>query len=117
MLSTTNRFRGRNSLRSIYRYGQSVSCGDITLRFLNVKPGKAPRVAVVVSRKVDKRAVVRNKIRRRIYELTRAYLQGNKVNIDLVLVVNNNRLAKMESSDLGEMINNLLDKGLNEQKK
>lgn len=58
------------------------------------------RMAVVVSKKVAKSAVVRNRIRRRLYESVRKQrlLDGHAV--DLVFVVRNESLAGLPATEL-----------------
>ena len=64
----------------------------------------------MVSKKVHKSAVTRNRIRRRIYEIIRqadAALTDHK---DLVLTVFSERVADMEASELRQAVESLLDK-------
>jgi ribonuclease P protein component len=71
MISRKNRFHGYNSLRNVYRSGQ-VSRGPLfAVKALPNDRRSSYRLAVVVSRKVDKSAVKRNRIRRRLYETSR----------------------------------------------
>lgn len=72
------------------------------------KPGY--QAAVVVSKKVHKSAVTRNRIRRRIYEIVRqadSRLTGHK---DLVLTVFSEQTADMEAAKLKEAVESLLAK-------
>ena len=58
-------------------------------------------MAVVVSKKIDKSAVVRNRIRRRLYEAVRKQvdlLQGKSV--DMVFVVKNSSLKDNDWTEL-----------------
>ena len=72
MISVRHRFHGYGSLRTVYQRGQTVRGPAITLKYRYRGPQRQPyRVAVVVSRKVHKSAVVRNRIRRRLYEIVR----------------------------------------------
>jgi ribonuclease P protein component len=69
---------------------------------LKYAPGERPsyRLAVVVSRKVSKSAVVRNRIRRRLYERVRNLSSSFKAPYDLVLVVYDEKVATMPPEQL-----------------
>jgi len=66
------------------------------------------RVAVVVSRKVNKSAVVRNRIRRRIYEQVRLRLPEFRKPAELVLTVYQAEIATMPITELAEEVKSLL---------
>lgn len=110
MIAKTHRFHGHNSLNLIYRKGQSVSLNQVSLKYLPIKADKAYRLAVVVSRKVDKSAVVRNRIRRRVYEAMRRLYPSFNQNVDIVISVHNKHLADMKGSEVDELISQLLKK-------
>ncbi len=110
MISQGHRFHGHNSLSLVYRKGQTVSANQVSLKYLPIKPEKPYRLAVVVSRKVDKSAVVRNKIRRKIYEAVRIREPKLNKNADIVISVHNKHVATMKSSELDELLNELLTK-------
>lgn len=61
---------------------------------------KTYRVAVVVSKRVDKSAVVRNRIRRRIYELVREREAQINAPYDLVITVHDPGVAKLPHATL-----------------
>ncbi len=111
MIGRANRFHGHNSLNAVYRHGQTVRGEGVSLRFA---PTTRPdyRLAVVVSKKVSKLAVKRNRIRRRIYESVR--LTKKSVNIawpfDLVITVFDDRMVSMPAADLHAEITKLLQK-------
>lgn len=110
MISQAHRFHGHNSLSLIYRKGQSVSLNQVSLKFLPKKTDKPYRLAVVVSRKVDKSAVVRNRIRRRVYEAMRISYDKLNQNADIVITVHNKQLADMKTTELDKLIKDLLTK-------
>lgn len=82
----------------------------ITLKYLERDEGRSYRAAVVVSRKVHKSAVVRNRIRRRIYEIVRQADSRLTTGRDLVFTVFSDRLADMPAADLSAAIGQLLQK-------
>ncbi|KKI98269.1 ribonuclease P protein component [Prochlorothrix hollandica] len=72
-LPRLHRLRHRQDFDRLYRKGRRFSATCLMVRVLPSMPSTAqpgaetvPRVAVVVSQKVSKRAVVRNRIRRQI---------------------------------------------------
>jgi ribonuclease P protein component len=81
----------------------------VSLRFASRPSGKPYRVAIVVSRKVHKSAVVRNRIRRRVYELVR---QSDSVPpaSDLIFTVFSDQVANIEADKLDSLITELLTK-------
>ncbi len=104
MISATHRFHGRSSLRFVYQRGQTLRGGAVSLRHIRNERRDSYRVAVVVSRKVSKSAVVRNRIRRRIYEIVRK----NSVQItgpyDLVFTVYSESAADMSHATLQKIV-------------
>lgn len=109
MLGRTHRFHGYGSVRRAYKEGRGVRGGDMSLRYVSRPTAKPYRVAVVVSRKVSKSAVKRNRIRRRLYEAVRhssAVPQGT----DIIFTVFNERVAEMPSEDLRHEVEKLLEK-------
>lgn len=71
MISKSHRFHGHNSLTYVYRHGQVVRGPLMALKYVTNDRRDAYRLSVVVSKKVAKSAVVRNRIRRRLYEAYR----------------------------------------------
>lgn len=71
MLSHKYRFHGHGSLRYLYRNGRAARTRHLMLRYTPNKNRVHSRVAVVVSKKVMKSAVGRNRIRRRLFEVIR----------------------------------------------
>lgn len=70
---------------------------------------KTSRLAVVVSKKVTKKAPVRNRIRRRIYEMAREEWHNIKAPHDLVITVFDEQVSEMESARLKQSIHRLLE--------
>lgn len=74
--------------------------------------GEDYRLAVVVSKKVSKSAVVRNRIRRRIYEIVRLYKADTNLKwpFDLVISVFDEKTATMAPKELEADVTRLLKK-------
>ena len=66
------------------------------------------RVAVVVSKKVAKTAVERNRIRRRIYEAVRVNFDGLPKKYDYIFVVYDKGVGNMLFRDLTKLLGELV---------
>ncbi len=110
MIGAGHRFHGYGSLNGVYRRGQSVRGPMTSLKFASREPNRPYRVAVVVSRKVSKSAVVRNRIRRRVYAAVRVAKDGIPPGTDLVFTVFDEALAELPAAELQADIARLLQK-------
>ena len=110
MLSRTNRFHGHGSVRRVYRLGSPARTSLATLHTLRNDKVKRTKVAVVVSRKVDKSAVRRNRIRRRVYELVRADLPRITIPTEMVITVYSPDLATMPGDELQLLLHELFNR-------
>jgi len=104
MLAYKNRFHGYNSLRYVYKNGQIVRSKYMTLKYSHNPRRKTPRVSVVVSKKVLKSAVGRNRIRRRIYEQIRHVLPQCPPQRDIVCIVTSAEVKTIESERLKQVV-------------
>jgi ribonuclease P protein component len=111
MITKRNRFHGRNSLNGVYRHGKILRGNSITVRCGNFRRGDY-RLAVVVSRKVSKSAVVRNRIRRRIYEIVRLHMKDTAPTRphDMIITVFDESFASAEAHELRSRIGRLIEK-------
>jgi len=73
VIARSHRFHGHGSLRYVYQHGRTVRGPLTAFKFVPNERRKMYRLAVVVSKKVSKSAVVRNRIRRRLYEAFRSH--------------------------------------------
>jgi ribonuclease P protein component len=87
MISRQHRFHGRNSLRFVYQNGKTMRSSAFAVKSILNSRRKSYRVAVVVSRKVHKSAVTRNRIRRRLYAAIRDLQDQINDPFDIVLTV------------------------------
>lgn len=67
------------------------------------------RIAVVVSKKVAKSAVERNRIRRRIYEALRLNFEFIPKKTDYIFVVFSKSVAKMPFNELEKLLGELVE--------
>lgn len=110
MIKGAHRFHGRNSLRFVFQRGKSVRGAQVSLRYVLNNRRKEYRAAVVVSRKVSKSAVVRNRVRRRIYEIIRKNSARIIRPYDLVFTVYSEEVAEMPHAQLQKIILGKLEK-------
>jgi len=108
MIGRTHRFHGYNSLNWAYRRGRVIRDAKASLYYALNPKRNSYRAAVVVSRKVSKSAVVRNRIRRRIYEVIREAEPEIKKNYDLIFSVYSDSIAELPYLELKQFIVNQL---------
>lgn len=108
MLSKKFRFHSRGGVRYVYQHGKTVRTANMSLVFCP-NSRKFTRVAVVVSKKVEKTAVGRNRIRRRIYEVIRKNFDLVPKEMDYVFVVYSKEAMRMPYADLEEMLGKLVE--------
>ena len=107
MLHYNHRFHRLGSLKFVYAKGKTVRTATMNLRYAPNDKRQTWRAAVVVSKKVSKSAVVRNRIRRRVFEIIRtAGLKDN--NYDLVIGVYQAEVATMPHDELVTQVHGLL---------
>jgi ribonuclease P protein component len=82
----THRLRSRHDFKRIFQRGNRINGKYFTLYYLENKQTTC-RWAVVVSTKVSKRAVRRNRLRRRLNSLIRESQAGLRLGYDIVIVV------------------------------
>lgn len=111
MLSRKYRFHSRGGVNYVYRHGKTVHTSNMTLVFMP-NQRKMRRFAVVVSKKVLKSAVGRNRIRRRIYEAIRLENPDCLPPMDGIFTVHNTSFLKMPFRELQTTIHELLERSL-----
>jgi ribonuclease P protein component len=104
MISRKNRFHGYGSLKYVYRHGRTVRGPLFSIRFVDNPKRKNYRLAVVVSRKVHKSAVGRNRMRRRLYEIVRSMEDQISTPSDIVITVFSDNLIEESPPDLTKQV-------------
>jgi ribonuclease P protein component len=105
MISRAHRFHGHGSLRYVYQHGQTVRGPLTALKFIENSRRTQYRLAVVVSKKVSKSAVTRNRIRRRLYEAVRSHEAQLIKPYDMVVTVFHEQLATLPADELQRLVN------------
>ena len=116
MIVRNHRFRGRNSVLRALKRGRVIRGAYFSLKLADKPADKPWRAAVVVSKKVHKSAVVRNRIRRRLYEQLRLRGETTPFESDIIIIVYSERVAIMPTSDLVEALENLIQQDHHEPK-
>ena len=107
MLNKKYRFHSRGGVRYVYQNGKTIRKPKMSLVFAE-NTRSLTRVAVVVSKKVEKSTVGRNRIRRRIYEALRLNFDKIPKKYDYIFVVYSKDLIKMPFSKIEETLGELV---------
>lgn len=108
MLSKQNRLKKKKEIEKVMRFGRAQAGEFLFLKW--VKNGlEAPRFCFVVSKKVSKRAVQRNKVKRRLREAVKIFLPQIKEKVDVAVFAKPEILPK-EFSQIKDEIQKLLAK-------
>jgi ribonuclease P protein component len=108
MISRQYRFHSYNSVQRVYQRGNRVRGLLMSLQYMTNDRRQTPRLAVVVSRKVNKSAVKRNRIRRRLYEVIRSCQSQINKPYDIVFTVYSEDIDKLTAPELTKLVNDQL---------
>lgn len=107
MLTQIHRFHGHGSLRYVYKNGEAVRSRLITVKYTKNPHRAHSRFAVVVSKKVLKSAVGRNRIRRRVYEVIRHELPHLTPAHDVAVMIFSSEVRTMSYEELETLLRQL----------
>lgn len=108
MLAKKYRFHSRGGVRFTYKKGKTIRTPKMSLVFAKNTREKQ-RFAVVISKKVIKSAVGRNRVRRRVYEAIRLLLPEFQDKKDCIFVIYSKDIKDIEFTELQQLIRNLLE--------
>ena len=111
MLSSKYRFHSRGGVKFTYKNGKTIRRPDISLVFADNKKGFT-RFAVVVSKKITRSAVDRNRIRRRIYEAIRLDFDKYKKPRDYIFIVYNKNFLTKPFLDTQKSLRSLIEESM-----
>ena len=86
MLSQPNRLRKTNDFKRVFKNGKGAQSANIFFKVRSNKE-KTIRIGIIVSKKVARKAVDRNRIRRILSEGIRIHISKIKQGRDIVIVV------------------------------
>ena len=107
MLNKKYRFHSRGGVRFVYQKGKTVRSPKMSLTVLDNDRGFT-RFAIVVSKKVLKTAVGRNRIRRRIYEAIRVNFEDIPKKRDYIITVFDKKVKDMSFKELEKILGDLV---------
>lgn len=107
MLNKKYRFHSRGGVRYVYQNGKTVRNPKMSLVFVANSRGYT-RISVVVSKKVEKSAVGRNRIRRRVYEALRKNFELIPKKMDYIFVVYSKDVMRMGFVELEKILGELV---------
>jgi ribonuclease P protein component len=107
MIARKYRFHGYNALNFVYKQGRTARSPMLLLRYAPNPRRTECRVAVVISKKVNKSAVDRNRMRRRIYGVVEDRV-GEWPAYDMVFTVTDDKLRDISEKDIKNIINDIL---------
>ena len=108
MLSKKYRFHSRGGVKYVYKHGKTLRTSEMSLTFTENTRGFT-RIAVVVSKKVAKSAVKRNRIRRRVYEALRLNLDLIPKKTDFIFIIYSDDILTMPFKELEQLLGGLVD--------
>lgn len=113
MLNKRFRFHSRGGVQYVYRHGKTIRSAKASLVFVDNVRG-FQRFAVVVSKKVEKTAVGRNRIRRRFYEAIRLYKKEQNLNLprDFIFVVYSKDFMTCDFSEVKDAVASLISQSM-----
>ncbi len=104
MIASQFRFHGHGSLRYLFKNAQAIRSRHVTVKYIKNPHRKKSRFAVVVSKKVHKSAVGRNRMRRRLYEIVRNEQVRFDGIYDVAIIVTSAEVISVEHADLKRAI-------------
>ena len=108
MISYKNRFHGHGALRYVSKNGTSIRSQLLTVKYLKNPRRKESRLGVVVSKKVHKGAIGRNRIRRRVYEQLRLQLPELESGYDIVCFIASAQVRTLPAIELTQILEGAL---------
>ena len=107
MIAKKYRFHGHAALKYVFTKGQQKRGKLFAIKYIENPRRKSPRVAVIISKKVFKHAVDRNRARRRVYEIARRSIKSfakNNAPIDIAISLYHPEINEISSAELVEQL-------------
>ena len=108
VISKNFRFHGHASLKYVFAHGNAARGRWFAMKYLANPRRSRPRLAVVVSKKVFKSAVQRNRVRRRVYEIARPFIVATSQPIDVAISVYSPEILTAPHDELAKQLLPLL---------
>lgn len=92
MLPKINRLHSDKEIKNLVRTGQNFFLPELLLKYQK-NPENRTKIAFVISAKVDKRAVVRNRLARQLREILYSQIKNIKNGYSLLIIAKKKALA------------------------
>ncbi len=110
MIAKQFRFHGYGSLKFVYSKGTTVRTRFLSMKYVQNSRRPDSRLAVVVSKKISKKAPERNRIRRRLYEAIRLQWSMIQPGYDIVVTAFDERVGTISPTELTQAVDELLQR-------
>jgi ribonuclease P protein component len=108
MLPKENRLKKEKEFEAVFKGGRTIKGKSVFLRYL-INGTDKTKVGFVVSKKISKLAVIRNKAKRRMRDIVRLKKDGLKEGLSIV-IVSLPSISKLTYKEIKEDLENLLSK-------
>lgn len=108
MLAARYRFHGHGSLKFLHKNATASRSRYFTIKAIVNPHRRYSRFAVIVSKKVHKSAVGRNRIRRRVYEVLRSMQPHIPGTTDIAVIVSSGEVLDVSHEDMVDTLQSQL---------
>lgn len=109
MIPNINRFHGHSSLNYVYRNGQVARSRWLIIKTVVNPKREHSRLAVIISKKVLKGAVKRNRVRRQIYTYASTLIPNLKGVYDIAIIVSSGELFTESQPEIFEQLDQVFN--------
>lgn len=110
MISQKYRFHGHASLKYLLANGINIRGNILSIKIVDNSRRKYSRVAIIISKKVLKHAMDRNRARRRLYEIVRPMINDFNRTVDLAVIIYKPNVITAPHDELVAEVNKCLQK-------
>ncbi|OGN05238.1 MAG: ribonuclease P protein component [Candidatus Yanofskybacteria bacterium RIFCSPHIGHO2_01_FULL_44_22] len=98
-LNTKNRVKNKKEFDEVFKRGKTVSGSFLFVRFIK-SMGEFPRFGFIISSKISKKAVIRNRIKRLLSETSRLNLEKIRGVFDVITVLKTSSASTAKPDEL-----------------
>ena len=110
MISQKYRFHGHASLKYLLTNGNNIRGNILSIKIVDNSRRKYSRVAIIISKKVLRHAVDRNRARRRLYEIVRPMIGDFNHTVDLAVIIYKPNVIDVPHNELVAEVTKCLQK-------
>lgn len=103
MLAKINRLLKEKDINKVFRRGKSYNCKGIRASSLKTDLTQS-RFCIIISSRISKKAIKRNKIKRQIREIIKSMLNKINNNYDIIFIVNSSAILDKKYGEIRELI-------------